>query len=186
MPRAVMTSMRRRPPADIEDQDDNHPAAQKHKFISNVMVFFGFVFIAVPIIVLALSFLFGLMLAEAEGWPIKEGFYYVTSMLCGLPNPLTDFSPETDRGKIVDIVIAIWSLALAGTIIGVVGGMTVISELIASAEGLGKKFTKFRRQLTGFKADPVVRVSEGTHTEAHLHGDGDGDAAAVAAAAAAA
>ena len=43
-----------------------------------------------------------------EGWHIKDGFYYITSMLCGLPNPLTDVSPETDGGKIVDIVIAIW------------------------------------------------------------------------------
>jgi hypothetical protein len=45
---------------------------------------------------------------QAEGWHIMDGFYYITSMLCSLPNPLTDVSPETDEGKIVDIIIAIW------------------------------------------------------------------------------
>jgi len=41
------------------------------------------VFVLVPVVILAISFLFGLILAEVEGWPITEGFYYVTSMLCG-------------------------------------------------------------------------------------------------------
>ena len=44
----------------------------------------------------------------AEGWHIIDGFYYVISMLCGLPNPLTDVNPDTDLGKFVDIVIALW------------------------------------------------------------------------------
>jgi hypothetical protein len=63
-----------------------------------------------------------------------DGFYYVTSMLCGLPTPLTTVEPDTDEGKIMDIIIAIWALAVAGTIIGVVAGMSFITRLIDSAE----------------------------------------------------
>lgn len=55
-------------------------------------------------------------------------------MLCGLPTPLTDVQPDTTGGKIMDIIIAIWALAVAGTIIGVVAGMSFITRLIDSAE----------------------------------------------------
>jgi len=36
------------------------------------------------------------------------------ALLSGMPNPLTDAAPTTDGGKVMDIVISIWSLALAG------------------------------------------------------------------------
>ena len=39
---------------------------------------------------------------------MKDGFYYIISMLCSLPKPLTEVTPDTDEGKIIDIVIAIW------------------------------------------------------------------------------
>ena len=110
-------------------------------FVRNLGIFFLFVFVVVPVIVLAVAFIFGLILAEVEGWDIVDGFYYITSMLCGLPNPLTDVEPDTTEGKIVDIVIAIWALA-AGTIIGVAGGMSIIGNLIESAEKFAQRKTK--------------------------------------------
>ena len=73
---------------------------------------------------------------------ILAGFYYVTSMLCGLPTPLTDVQPDTTGGKIMDIIIAIWSLAVAGTIIGVVAGMSFITRLVESGEA---KFAKKKK-----------------------------------------
>ena len=57
-------------------------------------------------------------------------------------NALTDVTPDSDEGKIVDIIIALWALSLAGTIIGIVGGMSVINTLVESAEALGEKFGK--------------------------------------------
>ena len=96
--------------------------------------FVAFVIIIVPVLVIAVSFFFGVILAEVEGWKVMDGFYYVTSMLCGLPAPLTDVEPDSTEGKIMDIIIAIWALAVAGTVIGVVGGMSFINVFIETAE----------------------------------------------------
>ena len=63
-------------------------------------------------------------------------------MLCGLPAPLTDVEPDSTEGKIMDIIIAIWALAVAGTVIGVVAGMSFITQLIESAE---KAFSKKKK-----------------------------------------
>ena len=71
-----------------------------------------------------------------------DGFYYVTSMLCGLPAPLTDVEPDSTEGKIMDIIIAIWALAVAGTVIGVVGGMSFVNVFIETAEGAFAKKKK--------------------------------------------
>ena len=108
----------------------------------NVLTFMVFIFVVIPIVIIVVALLFGFILAEVEGWSIKDGFYYIISMLCGLPNPLTEVTPENDEGKIVDIVIALWALSLAGTIIGIVGGMSVINSLVDSAEALGERFGK--------------------------------------------
>jgi hypothetical protein len=136
----MSSSADERAPDEVAVEADE--AHEEPSFRRNLAIFFTFVFIIVPIIVLAVSFFFGLILAEVEGWSISDGFYYITSMLCGLPNPLTDVEPESTGGKIVDIIIAIWALALAGTVIGVVGGMSVIGNLIESAEKFGQKKNK--------------------------------------------
>lgn len=106
----------------------------KWELLRQLAAFMTFVFFVVPVAVIAIAFIFGVLLAEVEGWSIMDGFYYVTSMLCGLPTPLTTVEPDTDEGKIMDIIIAIWALAVAGTIIGVVAGMSFITRLIDSAE----------------------------------------------------
>ena len=121
------------------------PAPAKKKgseFWRQLFAFLIFVIIVVPVLVIVLSLFFGLILAEVEGWPIVDGFYYVTSMLCGLPEPLTDVQPDSTEGKIMDIIIAIWSLAVAGTVIGVVGGMSFINVFIETAESAFQKKPK--------------------------------------------
>ena len=137
----VTSSMGAKPPERDASSSSAGAETEEHEpsFARNLGIFFLFVFVVVPVIVLAVAFIFGLILAEVEGWSIIDGFYYITSMLCGLPNPLTDVEPESTSGKIVDIVIAIWALALAGTIIGVVGGMSIIGNLIESAEKFGQR-----------------------------------------------
>ena len=137
----MTSSMGAQPPERDVSSSSAGAETEEHEpsFARNLGIFFLFVFVIVPIIVLAVAFIFGLILAEVEGWGIIDGFYYITSMLCGLPNPLTDVEPDTTGGKIVDIVIAIWALALAGTIIGVVGGMSIIGNLIESAEKFGQR-----------------------------------------------
>ena len=121
------------------------PGIAKHEspsFGTQLIAFLTFVFLIVPVLVIIIAFFFGLVLAEVEGWPIVDGFYYVTSMLCGLPAPLTDVVPDSMGGKIMDIIIAIWALAVAGTVIGVVAGMSFITQLIESAE---KAFSKKKK-----------------------------------------
>ena len=133
----------------VTGSDEEAPASadqtEEEKKVSttlNVLTFMVFIFVVIPIVIIVVALLFGFILAEVEGWSIKDGFYYIISMLCGLPNPLTDVTPENDEGKIVDIVIALWALSLAGTIIGIVGGMSVINSLVDSAEALGERFGK--------------------------------------------
>ena len=46
--------------------------------------FFFIVFVLIPAAVIACSFLFGTMLAKAEGWTIMDGFYIVVGNICGL------------------------------------------------------------------------------------------------------
>lgn len=121
------------------------PAPAKKKgseFWRQLFAFLIFVIIVVPVLVIVLSLFFGLILAEVEGWPIVDGFYYVTSMLCGLPAPLTDVEPDSTEGKIMDIIIAIWALAVAGTVIGVVGGMSFVNVFIETAENAFAKKKK--------------------------------------------
>ena len=56
---------------------------------------------------------------------------------------MTDVEPDTTEGKIVDIIIAIRALAIAGTAsLRYVGGMSVISQLVESAEKAVQKFKK--------------------------------------------
>lgn len=57
------------------------------------------------------------------------GFYYVVGNLCGLATPLTDKSPDSTVGALVDILVAVWSLSIAGCFIGLVGNMTFIGVL---------------------------------------------------------
>ena len=136
--RKAVTGSDEEAPAAAGDDGEEKPVS----LALNILTFLVFIFIVIPIVIILVAVIFGFILAEVEGWKIKDGFYYIISMLCGLPNPLTDVTPDSDEGKIVDIIIALWALSLAGTIIGIVGGMSVINTLVESAEALGEKFGK--------------------------------------------
>ena len=136
--RKAVTGSDEEAPASAGEDGEEKPVSHT----LNVLTFLIFIFIIIPIVIILVAVLFGFILAEVEGWKIKDGFFYIISMLCGLPNPLTDVSPDTDEGKIVDIIIALWALSLAGTIIGIVGAMSVINTLVESAEALGERFGK--------------------------------------------
>jgi len=132
-------------------------------FWRQLFAFLVFVIIVVPVLVLIVSLFFGLILAEVEGWPIMDGFYYVTSMLCGLPAPLTDAEPDSTEGKILDIIIAIWSLAVAGTVIGVVGGMSFINVFIETAEA---SFASKKKNSVSSDDEQFEKMDSGSETAA--------------------
>merc|ERR1740130_741894 len=89
----------------------------------------------IPVIVCVLAWLFGSILAVCEGGSAYNGFLYVIGNLCGLATPLTNVSPDSTLGTIVDILVAIWSLSVAGTIIGLIGSFAVINDFGGNMEG---------------------------------------------------
>jgi len=139
-----------------EGEEEEEPS-----MLRQAAVFFFFVFFFIPVVVIVLSFLFGSMLAAAEEWDTMDGFYYVISMLCGLPNPLTDVNPDTDLGKFVDIVIALWSLAVAGCIIGIVGGMGIVGKFTTFAETKGFKFSSKVNAVLADELEAHMSITDG-------------------------
>jgi hypothetical protein len=115
-------------------------AKEEHKeeeqsWLRVLAVFCLFMFVLVPATLCIASVIFGAMLADAEGWSWNDGFLYVITNLCVLGGVLTPASPTTDRGRAVDIVIGLWTLSVQGTIIGVVGALSVHERLVRAAEG---------------------------------------------------
>merc|ERR1712070_303452 len=101
------------------------------EYLENPPSFLAFcfaVFIVLPTIVIIIATIFGGILASMEGWSFKPGFYYVVGNLCALATPLTDITPTSDAGKVVDILVAVWSLSIAAIFIGMVGGMNVVGK----------------------------------------------------------
>lgn len=146
-------------PAETPKPSDDERMSLLRQFGS----FMFFVIVVVPVLVIAVSFFFGLILAEVEGWKVMDGFYYVTSMLCGLPAPLTDVEPDSTEGKILDIIIAIWALAVAGTVIGVVGGMSFINVFIETAEA---SFASKKKNSVSSDDEQFEKMDSGSETAA--------------------
>ena len=146
---------------EADPEEDKSEEEKKDGILIPLLTFFGFVFIFIPITVMLMGAFFGAILAEVEGWKIKDGFYYIISMLCGLPTPLTEVDPDTDEGKLVDVIVALWALALAGTIIGVVGGLSVINRLVDAAESFGQRFKRAaRKAVTGADEEAPAAAGE--------------------------
>ncbi len=67
----------------------------------------GFV---VPLFVAIIAAVFGSILAAAEGWTMVDGLLYVFSNLLGLGTPLTDVTPQTVGGDVIDIIVSSFAL----------------------------------------------------------------------------
>ena len=101
-----------------------------------LLVFVIFVFMFVPGILCIASLIFGALLADAEGWAWSDGFLYVITNLCILGGQLTAVTPTTDRGRAVDVIIGLWSLSVQGTVIGIVGTLSIHERLVKTMEGI--------------------------------------------------
>jgi hypothetical protein len=93
-------------------------------------VFFSFLLLYCPVIVCLINCIFGIVLAMHEGWTIWVGFLYVSSTVCGLGNPLTAATPVTVGGKTFDVLTALWSVSIAGTIMGVASALSAATLFI--------------------------------------------------------
>jgi hypothetical protein len=122
-----------------------HRRARRYEVALDFVMYFVTIFFLVPCLVIVFSILLGFLLAELEGWSDKNGFYYIISMLLGVPSSLTEpstLAPDTTEGKIVDIIIALWAWALIGTFIGVIGGLATIESFVTWLESGGDSFKK--------------------------------------------
>jgi hypothetical protein len=93
----------------------------------------GFV---VPLFVAITAAVFGSILAAAEGWSFVDGLYYVFSNLLGLGTPLTDVTPQTVGGDVIDIIVSSFALGCVAVFVDYV---TVLNP----ARYVRKKFKDF-------------------------------------------
>ena len=114
---------------DAEGEDDPSLA-------SDLAAFGVFAFCVVPLIVVPLSFVFGAMLAAVEGWALMDGFYSVISNVLSMPNPLVTNTPSDEVGKVLDIVVSLWSIGVTGTVIAMVGSMSLVNRCVDSLHPL--------------------------------------------------
>ena len=116
------------------------PAKEEEKPVESwwrvLFVFIIFVFAVVPGILCIAALIFGALLADAEGWSWQDGFLYVITNLCILGGQLTTVSPTSDRGRAVDIIIGLYSLSVQGTVIGIVGTLSIHERLVKTVEGV--------------------------------------------------
>jgi hypothetical protein len=120
-------------PAAEEKKEEEKPEESWWRVI---MVFIVFVFAVVPGILCIAALIFGALLADAEGWSWQDGFLYVITNLCILGGLLTSVSPTSDRGRAVDIIIGLYSLSVQGTVIGIVGTLSIHERLVKTVEGI--------------------------------------------------
>lgn len=76
-----------------------------------------------------------------------EWFLYIASNLLGLATPLTNVSPDSGHifAEIIDLIIAVWSLSIAGAAIGVVSALTFTATSVAGLEtALSRRFARKR------------------------------------------
>lgn len=123
------------------DHANHHTLTQASKgersVCKNVMVCFLVFIVAIPAVVLGVSFMFGAILAHIEEWSTKTGFYYVIGNIVGLGNPLVSVEPTSRAGELLDVLIAVWSLSLCGLAIGFISNLRVIQM---AADGLDDVF----------------------------------------------
>jgi len=58
----------------------------------------------------------------------------IAGNICGLGTPLTSESPTSTFGKLLDVLIAVWSMSVAGIVIGLVGSFSYTDEVVAYIE----------------------------------------------------
>ena len=58
--------------------------------------------------------------------PLADWFLYIISNLVGLGTPLTNVTPSAENifGEIFDLFVAVWSLSVAGIVIGIIGTLS--------------------------------------------------------------
>lgn len=112
------------------DADETAPLRSTRPWLAFTL----FVVLVVPAVVLLVAALFGTVLAAIEGWGVHMGFLYVVGNLAGLANPLVSLDPQSLSGQLVDVLFSLWSLALSGAALGVIGSLSLPASLAAAVD----------------------------------------------------
>eukprot|EP00658_Telonema_sp_P-2_P053704 TRINITY_DN4231_c0_g1_i1.p1 TRINITY_DN4231_c0_g1~~TRINITY_DN4231_c0_g1_i1.p1 ORF type:complete len:211 (-),score=54.74 TRINITY_DN4231_c0_g1_i1:106-738(-) len=133
------------------------PCFTFHTPVHRVVIF---TFVIVPVAVLIIAFCFGALLALLEGWTVRQGFYYVVGNLTGMATPLTTVTPTSTYGKMVDVIVAVYSLALAGLIIGLMTNFALVNEVTEKVEGMmdDQTIQDLHTEIQIIKAELTVRA----------------------------
>ena len=92
--------------------------------------FLIFNFLVAPVLVLLICVVLGALLAACEGWPFKDGYYLVAGSISGAAGFTNGSEDElTIIGEILEILISITALTLAGGVVGLASIMSLSSEL---------------------------------------------------------
>lgn len=89
--------------------------------------------IALPSAIMVTSWVLGLCLDGAEGWPPGTGGKYIASNMSMLPTPLVSVSPSTTLGALIDVLVSVLGLSISSTSFALVGaqkGVVSFTEML--------------------------------------------------------
>lgn len=105
---------------------------ETHPVRSALLRLLVLLFIGVPLVAVAISLVFGTLLAVVEEWPWGGAFFLVLGEIVDTKIDLVDmdaFRPKTGYGRIFCFLIGLWSLTIFVTVIGVISGPLLLPVL---------------------------------------------------------
>jgi len=150
-------------PAEESSQNHHRPRCRCPSRCGGFCTFFIVATIFVPVFIFLISLLFALPLWGVECshddlCSYYEWFKYIIGNMVGLATPVTDYSPTSGHafGEMFDLLIATWSMSLAGLIYGV---MAALAFAAATTAHLDAGLTRVFDTLFGLGAEMKKAIS---------------------------
>ncbi|CAJ1371633.1 unnamed protein product [Effrenium voratum] len=100
--------------------------------------FLAFLLIAVPLAMIATTWLVGLIMAAFEGWDAEQGYFFMAASMASLANPVTSLEPDTALGAFFECLCMATELCIAGCILGMVAAHPVTMSMCDILEGTAR------------------------------------------------
>jgi len=81
-----------------------------------------------PTLAMLNSYVWGVILASAEGWTADEGIAFIQYTLSMLLNPFSNVSPGTVVGKIISLVAGLYAFLFINCILGIASATRLITK----------------------------------------------------------
>eukprot|EP00929_Paragymnodinium_shiwhaense_P037609 TRINITY_DN20001_c0_g1_i6.p1 TRINITY_DN20001_c0_g1~~TRINITY_DN20001_c0_g1_i6.p1 ORF type:complete len:404 (-),score=80.11 TRINITY_DN20001_c0_g1_i6:282-1493(-) len=122
----------------LEKPGDGMLTMDGRPWLSTLWSFNMMVFIIAPPMAILNSYLWGVILAEAEGWSHDTGITFAQFSLGMLLNPFTSVNPTSTVGQVVALVAALYGFLFVNCILGVAAASRWIGRLMGLLPG-GKR-----------------------------------------------